>query len=107
MEQSEQPNLKKTRYLWLKNQEKLNQNQREKMLKLKEMNLKTARAYRIKISIQELWKKSKIFSEFYFKSWYEWAIRSQLKPMIKVAKTLKKHESGILRWFETKMTNGQ
>ncbi len=42
----------------------------------------------------------------YFDEWYNWAIRSQLNPMIKVAKSLKKHKNGILRWFETKMTNG-
>lgn len=45
-------------------------------------------------------------SEMYFDEWYSWAIRSQLNPMIKIAKSLKKHKDGILRWFETKMTNG-
>ncbi|MDC3418677.1 transposase, partial [Aquibacillus salsiterrae] len=44
--------------------------------------------------------------ELYFDEWYDWAIRSQLEPMIKLAKSLKKHKRGILRWFVTKMTNG-
>jgi transposase len=105
-EQIEQPALKKTRFLWLKNQKNLNSEQQETVLKLKDTNLKTARAYRIKLSLQDMWTKSNLFAGFYFNEWYNWAIRSQLEPMVKVAKTLRKHEKGILRWFESKMTNG-
>ncbi|MNE97392.1 hypothetical protein D3C80_1957320 [compost metagenome] len=35
-----------------------------------------------------------------------WAKRSKLEPMMKLAKTIKQHEEGILRWFHSKMTNG-
>lgn len=76
MEQNEQPSLKKTRFLWLKNQENLKQDQQEKILKLKDTHLKTARAYRIKLSLQDLWTKSTRFAPFYFEEWYNWAIRS-------------------------------
>lgn len=65
----------------------------------------TGRPYRMKLSLQKMWTGSAILSEMYFDEWYNWAIRSQLNPMIKVAKSLKKHKDGILRWFETKMTN--
>jgi transposase len=105
-EQMEQPALKKTRFLWLKNQKNLNSEQHETVLKLKNTNLKTARAYRIKLSLQDMWTKSNLFASFYFNEWYNWAVRSQLEPIVKVAKTLRKHEKGILRWFESKMTNG-
>ncbi|MDP4087051.1 MAG: ISL3 family transposase [Bacillota bacterium] len=105
-EQNEQPGLKKTRFLWLKNQKNLTAEQHESVLKLKDTNLKTARAYRIKLSLQNMWTKSNLFAPFYFNEWYNWAIRSQLEPIIKVAQTIKKHEKGILRWFESKMTNG-
>lgn len=105
-EQREQPVLKKTRYIWLKNQSNLSKKQHEKMQKLKDTNLKTARAYRIKLSLQEMWDKSLLFSRFYFHEWYNWAIRSQLEPIIQVAKTFKKHEEGILHFCESKMTNG-
>jgi len=106
MEQNEQPELKKTRYLWLKNQQNLKPDQKERVLKLKDTNLKTARAYRIKLALQDLWTKSGMFAPFYFQEWYDWAIRSQLEPIVKVAQTLKKHEPGILRWFVSKLTNG-
>src|SRR5690625_7144777 len=70
------------------------------------MDLATGRAYRMKLSLQGMFRRSPIISEMYFDEWYNWAIRSQLKPMIKLAGSLKKHKSGILRWFKTRMTNG-
>lgn len=105
-EQNEQPALKKTRYLWLKNRQNLNKEQQETVLKLKDLNLKTARAYRIKLSLQDMWTKTPLFASLYFNEWYNWAIRSQLESIIKVAKTFRKHETGILRWFKSRMTNG-
>ncbi|KYC71347.1 hypothetical protein B4099_1244 [Heyndrickxia coagulans] len=105
-EQRDEPALKRTRYLWLKNQENLKKDQQEHILKLKDTHLKTARAYRLKLSIQDLWKKSRSLAPIYFQEWYHWAVRSQLEPMKKAAQTLKKHEKGILRWFVSKMTNG-
>ena len=30
--------------------------------------------------------------------WYGWAIRSRLEPIKKVARTIKQHRDGILRW---------
>ncbi|KIO63942.1 hypothetical protein B4064_2922 [Caldibacillus thermoamylovorans] len=76
------------------------------MAKLKDLDLATGRAYRMKLSLQKMWTKHPILSELYFDEWHSWAIRSRLEPMIKVAKTLKQHKGGILRWFVTKMTNG-
>lgn len=105
-EQRDEPALKRTRYLWLKNQENLKKDQQEHILKLKDTHLKTAKAYRLKLSIQDLWKKSRSLAPIYFQEWYHWAVRSQLEPMKKAAQTLKKHEKGILRWFVSKMTNG-
>lgn len=105
-EQNEQPGLKKTRFLWLKNVQNLKAEQQETVGKLKDTSLKTARAYRIKLALQEMWTKTRAFARLYFYEWYNWAIRCQLEPIIKVAQTLKSHEHGILRWFESRMTNG-
>lgn len=105
-EQQEDPVLKKTRYLWLKNEQNLSEKQKATFLNLKDTNLKTARAYRLKLSLQNLWTKTKWLAPIYFDEWYQWAVRSQLKPMVKAAKSLKEHKSGILRWFTTNMTNG-
>ncbi|MDP8051756.1 transposase, partial [Pasteurella atlantica] len=40
------------------------------------------------------------------KRWYFWATHSQLSPMIKVAKTIKKHWNGVLHWVDSKINNG-
>jgi transposase len=76
------------------------------MEKLKDLNLKTGKAYRLKLALQDLWTLPTLFADVYFREWYKWAVRSQLTPMIKVACSLKKHEEGIIRWFFTRMTNG-
>ncbi|TCP16328.1 transposase [Scopulibacillus darangshiensis] len=105
-EQAEAPELKKTRYIWLKNQDKLTENQQVKLFNLKDTLLKTARAYRLKLALQGLWTRTFLYAPLYFEDWYTWAVHSQLEPMAKAAKTLKKHEKGVLRWFTSKMTNG-
>lgn len=105
-EQSTQPELKNSRYVWLKNQENLTEKQQKTYAKLKDMDLATGRAYRMKLSLQKMFTKSAGISELYFEEWYNWAIRSQLEPMIKLAQSLKRRKDGILRWFKTKLTNG-
>lgn len=54
-EQNETDELKKTRYIWLKNEQNLTAKQREKLIKLKDINLKTVRAYNIKLALQDFW----------------------------------------------------
>lgn len=105
-EQKEAPELKRTKYIWLKNEENLKAKQKEELIRLKDSNLKTGRAYRLKLAMQELWTTPHIFADLLLKEWMGWARRSQLKPMVDLAKTMKRHEEGILRWFHSKMTNG-
>jgi transposase len=54
-EQKEEPALKKTKYIWLKNENKQKEYQKDKLVKLKDMNLKTGKAYRLKLALQDLW----------------------------------------------------
>lgn len=105
-EQKENPVLKKTKYLWLKNEKNLKANQKEHLAKLKDMNIKTGKAYRLKLAFQDFWCTPAIYADIYLKEWYQWAVRTRINSMIQVAKTIKKHEDGILRWFQSKLTNG-
>ena len=69
-------------------------------------NLKTSRAWAIKESFVSFWQaRNKAFGEAVFRDWYNWAIRSQLKPVVKVAKMLKKHLEGLLSYFAYPITN--
>ena len=100
--------LKGTRYIWLKNERNLTKKQREKLtdiLDLKRFNLKTTRAYQIKLSFQELFKTPPHLAEAYLKKWYFWATHSQIAPIKTVAKMIKKHWDGILNWFDSGLTN--
>ncbi|WP_430189199.1 transposase [Paenibacillus thiaminolyticus] len=57
----------------------------------------TGRAYRLKLAIQELWTTPHIFADLFLREWIGWAIRSQLPPMVSLARTIKQHEEGLLR----------
>jgi len=54
-EQKSRAELKKSRYLWLKNPQNLSTRQRTQLDNLAAANLKTSRAYRIRLAFQELY----------------------------------------------------
>jgi len=107
-EQKDRPELQKSRYVWLKNPEHLTLKQQAvfENLNVKKLNLKTARAYQIKLSFQELYNQPKALAETFLKKWYFWATHSRLQPMIDAAYTIKNHWHGVLRWFDSRISNG-
>jgi len=107
-EQASRPELTKTRYVWLKNPENLTVRQAATLerLSMKKLKLKTARAYHLRLVFQEFWDQAKEAAEAFLRRWYSWAVRSRLSPMREAAATIKRHWSGILRWFESRVSNG-
>jgi len=106
-ESRERPELKHSRYLWLKNERRLSVEQLTALAELTQMHLKTARAYRLRLAFQEMYDAPSLdWGELIFDRWYGWAIRSRLEPMKKAARTLKQHRDGVLRWFDSKIANG-
>ena len=61
----------------------------------------------IRENYQEIYKSDTItqFTQN-LQKWYFWATHSKLKPIIKAAKTIKKHWDGILRWKTSQINNG-
>lgn len=99
--------LKGSRYAYLKNPENLTEKQNESLIKLSHYNLKTGRAYLIKLALQNVYfASSREDGEALLKSWYSWAIRSQIEQVKKMARTVKSHWRGILAWFDSKLSNG-
>jgi transposase len=99
--------LKGSRYAFLKNPENLTEKQDETLVKLCHYQLKTGRAYLIKLALQDVYfAPSRLDAEALLKSWYNWSIRSQIAQIKKVAKTVKEHWNGILAWFDSKLSNG-
>jgi transposase len=108
-ERKSQPELlKRTRFLWLKNPQNLTQKQSRKLqeISLNKLNLKTVRAYHIKLTFQEIFNMPADVALGALKKWYFWATHSRLQPMIQAAWTIKNHWKGVLRWFESRINNG-
>lgn len=108
LEQKTAPELAKSRYVWLKNPENLNESQWEKFdaLDVVHSHLKTARAYQIRLAFQDLYNQPADKARAFLDKWYFWATHSRLPPIIKAAKTIRAHQDGILRWFVSGINNG-
>lgn len=98
--------LKGSRYLWLYGEENLPEKQQERFESLRELELKTGRAWAIKELLRELWLcPTKEEGQEHFDKWYSWAIRSRLEPIKKAARTLKTHLEQVLNYFTHRLTN--
>ena len=103
------PLLLGARYVFLKNENNLTVKQKavRESLSLPRLNLKSMRALQIRETFQQIYvTTSKDDFEAKLKKWYFWATHSRLKPMIKAAKTIKRHWDGVLNWKESQINNG-
>ena len=103
------PELKGNRYIFLKNSVNLTEKQKEikEELSLAKLNLKSIRAMHIREAFQQIYQaESAEKFEGLLNGWYYWATHSQLAPIVKVAKTIKKHWEGILSWKKSQINNG-
>ena len=107
-EQKDRPELSRSRYIWLKNPQNLKAPQAKMLegLTIKKLNLKTSRAYHIKLNFQELYTQHPSTAEAFLKRWYFWATHSRLEPIKEAAYTIKRHWDGVLRWFNSNINNG-
>jgi transposase len=106
-EQKQCPELKGTRYVWLKNPWNHTRTQAETFDALRASTLKTVRACHLKSVFQDSFAANDpTEAEALLQHWYYWATHSRLEPMIKAAKTIKRHWQGVLRWFTSRITNG-
>ncbi|MGQ0562580.1 MAG: ISL3 family transposase [Gemmatimonadota bacterium] len=107
-EQRARPELKRSRYVWTTNPENLSPDQFALLdaLNVRRLNLKTARAYHMRLAFQEFWSTQGQLAKQFLRRWYFWATHSRLQPMIDFARMLRRHEDGILRWTESRASNG-
>jgi len=100
--------LKGTRYIWLKNPWNLTDRQ---LLRLHELErrrgLKVLKAYELKEQFAHLWDyRSKTWAAKYLDRWFWWATHSRMEPMQAFAWMLRRHEEGILAYFDHRIDNG-
>lgn len=106
-ETKQNPQLRGTRYLWLKNECNLTAKQSKQFESIRNLRCKTAKAYQLKVTFQELFSQpDKAAAEVFLKKWHSWARRSRIEPMKQAAKTVDNHRQGILNWFDSKISNG-
>jgi transposase len=98
--------LKGTRYGWLRNPLHETAKQRSEFEVLRSSKLKTARAWSIKETLMDFFD---IFRETdartFFLEWHSWAIRSRLRPIERLARTLKSRLSLLMNWCRWPITN--
>jgi transposase len=95
-----------SKYLWMYSSEKLPERHQERFDVLRSGDLKTSRAWAIKENLRFFWDyRRKGWAEKHWKAWYFWATHSRLDPIIKVARTFKAHLTGLLAYFEHRITS--
>jgi transposase len=94
-----------TKYLWLFAEENLPQRHQTRFALLKGLHLKTARAWALKEMLRDLWRyKRRGWAMKHFRSWNQWATRSLLEPVRKVATMLRGHLDNVLTYFDHRIT---
>ena len=95
-----------SKHLWPCSAGNLPARHQDRFAVLRAADLETARAWAIKESLRHFWSyKRRGRAARHFKRWYFWATHSRLKPIIEAAKTLKRHEAGMLPCFAHRITN--
>jgi len=98
--------LKGTRQLWLYNPENFSPEQRVEFSALKDLHLKVARAWAAKELFSRFWEYEQAgWARRFFEDWFGWVSRSQLKPVVEVARMLKRHLDNLLTYLKHHITN--
>jgi transposase len=106
-EQRDNEALTKSRFLWLKNPKNLTNTQEARLEALKKLDLRTARAYQIKLALARFWEiADPAEAVSYLKRWYFWATHSRLQPVIQAARTIKRYWKGVVCFLDARVTNG-
>ena len=106
-EKDESP-LTGSKQLWLFNPENFSESQSLRFSDLKDLELKTSRAWAIKEHFRWFWDYTyRKNAEKFFRKWYGWATHSRLKPIIDVAKTFNNHLENLLTYFRHRITNAK
>ena len=103
------PELKRSRYVWLKNESNLTLKQREKLtwLTRPSMQLKTTRAARWRDDFNEFYNQtSSEEAETYLRRWCYGAKRSRLGPIKEFVALVEAHWDGIIAWQQSQLSNG-
>jgi transposase len=102
------PELKHTRWLWLKNWANLSVTQRRELhhLMRPSAQLATARALRWREDFQAFYDQDSSYAPEYLRRWCSGAKRSRLQPIKDFVTLVEKHWDGIIAWHANHLSNG-
>lgn len=105
-DQKQNKALKRSRYLWLRNNADLNQEKKQTIAFLQSLCPRIGLAYRLKEQFREIWNET-ITKDAIMQldAWIEVAWNTQIDHLQKFVNTLKKHWYGILTYFKSRQTN--
>jgi transposase len=102
-----QRTLSGSKQLWLYGEENLPAERAAEFARLKGQKLQTSRAWAIKELFRDFWDcESVAEGRHFFRRWYDWAIRSRLEPVKKVARMFQRHLDNIVTCFQHRLSNG-
>ncbi|MCP4073942.1 MAG: ISL3 family transposase [Hyphomicrobiales bacterium] len=95
--------LERKRWLLLKRPENLSKKQTVRMDELLKLNLASIKGYLLREDFQRFWEYPRYdFAGKFLDNWTTRTLQTDLEPMKKVAKMLRKHKPLILNWFKAK-----
>lgn len=95
-----------TRYDWLRNPTSMEPKDRREFAELRTSGLKTARAWALKETAMAVYGYTyERPARKHFRWWYNWAVRSRLRPMIEVAGMMKRRFENIITYLRHRITN--
>ena len=105
--------LHKSQWLWRKNPEKLTEPERERLAKIQDKNLGTAKAYQMRLVLQDIYRSADAATARHrfrvWCRWVRWAARfyktSLFNSMVKLAHMIENHLAGILAHWKSGVTN--
>ena len=98
--------LTRTKYLWLQNPDNMSDRRWSHFRALRTSSLRTARAWALKETAMQLWDYVRRgWARRAWRQWLSWASRCRLRPMVEVARMIRKHLQGIINAVVLNATN--
>jgi len=105
---SERSALKRSRFALQKNPWNLNDIERDKLVEVQRANKRLYRGYLLKETLAAILDRRQAHvAREKLLEWTQWAVRSQLAPFAKAARTIAAHLEGIVAYVATGLSNGR
>ncbi len=105
-EVKDNPLLKGSRYVWLKNVDNLTEKQQTKLTELNKRHRPTARAYNMRIQLQEIYKRfHKGLARYALKKLIRWMKLSRIPEMKGIAGSIESRLESILAFWDKRRSN--